>query len=67
MKRVITDNSSERIEVKTDSERFSIIKSIKGRLPEELCDKKVTILNKVEAIRIYDLLGQFIRETTPRG
>lgn len=59
--RIITDNSSERIEVKTDEDRFCIIKSFKGRLPEDINDKKVFILNRAEAIRIYDLLGQWIR------
>jgi len=61
MRKTITDNSMEKIEVSTDRNRFSLIKSIKGPLPGGFADTRVTILNRMESIRVYEELGQWIR------
>ena len=64
MNKTITDNSSERIEVGMDADRFYITKSFKGHLPEDINDKKVTILNRAEGVRIYALLGKWLLTTS---
>ena len=58
---VITDNSSERISVITDKERLSLKQEFKGRLPEELSDYKVIILNVQEARRLQGILNSWLK------
>ena len=55
MRYTIEDNSSEKIDVKTDEFRFSIVTTFKGSLPEYINDKKTSTLNEEQLRRLLPI------------
>jgi len=67
MKYIIEENSSETISVITDPTRLSLKQEFRGRLPEELSDYKVLILNKKEASHLAYILNNWLKNNVDRA
>jgi len=61
MKYTITDTSSETITIIPGEQRFSLKQEFKGRLPAELSDYKVIILNREEVRKLIPIAEKWLK------